>query len=125
MLQATGFFLPFGVAGKSIVPIIPSSIDRVLTVRQSGSSRRTNRRCAVDTPPLARLQRYYQNAGPSFRMYIIVTLNSTHVYEFNFAFQPICCAHPELFVVTYQLDPRTSRQEKRASFRLQEFFEVR
>jgi hypothetical protein len=124
MLQATGFFLPFGVAGKSIAPIIPSSIVRVLTIQQSGSSRRTNRCFAVDTPTLAGLQCYYQDAGPSFRMYIIVTLNPTHVYEFIFAFQSICCAYPELFVVTYQLDP-PSRQEKRASFRLQEFFEAR
>ncbi|KAG9653189.1 hypothetical protein KCU71_g21027, partial [Aureobasidium melanogenum] len=31
--MAAGFFLPFGVAGKSIVPNISSSIVRVLTIQ--------------------------------------------------------------------------------------------
>jgi len=103
MLQATGFFLPFGVAGKSIASNIIFYTVRVLTTRQSGRSRRTNRRIAVDTPTLAWLQCYNQDAGPSFRMYIIVTLNPKHVFDFINASRSICCAYLELFVVTYEL----------------------
>lgn len=100
---ATGFFLPFGVAGKSIASNMPSPTVRILTIQQSGRSRRTNRRIAVDAPTLAWLQCYPQDAGPSFRMYIIVTLNPKHVFDFDYIFQSICCAHLELLVVTCEL----------------------
>jgi hypothetical protein len=91
MLEATGFFLPFGVAGKSIASTMPSSTLRVLTLQQFGSSTRTNRRIAVDAPTLAWLKCYYQDAGPSFRMYIIVTLNPKHVYDFVLASLHLLC----------------------------------
>ena len=101
MLEATGFFLPFGVAGKSFASTTLYSTVRVLTVQQSGSSTRTNRRIAVDAPGLAWLQCYNKDAGPSFRMYIIVTLKPKHVYDFVLAFQSIFRAYSELLVVTY------------------------
>ena len=100
---ATGFFLPFGVAGKPIASNMPSSTVQILTIQQSGRSRRTNRCIAVDAPTLAWLQCYLQDAGPSFRMYIIVVLNPKHVFDLNYVFQSICCARLELLVVTCEL----------------------
>lgn len=69
---ATGFFLPFGVAGTLTV-LIRFTIARILTNKQSGNSRRTNRRIAEnESPRLSRLQSRSQDAGPFYRMYIIV-----------------------------------------------------
>ena len=83
---ATGFFLPFGVAGKQIASKTPFPILRILTIKQSGSSTRTNRRIVVHgLPTLAWLQSYSKDAGPSCRMYIIVRMNPEHVYDFVFA----------------------------------------
>ena len=83
---ATGFFLPFGVAGKSIASKKPFPTLRILTIKQSGSSTRTNRRIVVHgLPTLAWLQSYSKDAGPSCRMYIIVRMNPEHVYDFVFA----------------------------------------